>query len=396
MEEDNKNVEETKEEVVEELAIVQDAPTEEQVVSETNNDVNQEEVAPVETPVEVPVESVPTETVEENNEETNNNGKQKKNIPPVLFVILLLLFFGIGVLLGKVLFGGESKDKKENTGNQTNTETTNTETTNTETNTEVENNNNENTNTIEDNTNNEKPVDNQNLVFDDNAKNKINEFMKVAMYSNDMGEGFPWKFVEGLNGLTKEQKEKLTYTATAKMDNMTELTQETVPAKYKNAELFNEMPLRKIYELPLQIYANKYKEFFNEEFVESGDYTIAGCPYVFKIDRELEKIYLSDQCGGTSGGEWDYLYLNYQYETDKDYYYVYQYNGEYMYNYNEDHIDFKRVKSDEVVFTMPRTVGERVDTNKLKEQFELNASKFEKIKWTFDKNLVFVSTENLG
>ena len=156
MEEENKNIEETTETPVEitptSTEVTQEEVTPIEITAESTaeapvefatNEVPQEEVAPVETPVEVPVESVLTETVEENNEETNNNGKPKKPISTVVFVILIIIFFVIGIFLGRTVFGGESKDKKENTGNQTNTETTNTETTNTEnteTNTEISNN----------------------------------------------------------------------------------------------------------------------------------------------------------------------------------------------------------------------------------------------------------------
>lgn len=384
MEEENKNVEETKtEEVAQEPVVEQETPTEEQVVSETNNEVKKEEVAQ-----DAAAEQPATETVQEEKKEDTPKKSKKSSIWLIVIILVFMLFtFGLGIYFGKEVFTDKSGNKKENTNTETNT------------NTEVENNNNDNTNIVEDNTNNEKPEDNQNLVFDDNAKNKVNDFIKTAMHVELYSDDYAKEFSNGLNALNKKQKELLTYFATANDDNMTQLTLETVPTKYKNDEKFkyiNGVDYR-IYELPLQIFANKYKEFFNEEYVvESEEPQISGCPFVFKIDQELGKMYLSNQCGGTSDFSWDYLYLNYQYETDENYYYVYQYNGEYVYNHDEDHIDFKKSKSGDVIFTMPRTVGVRLDINKVKEQFELNADKFETVKWTFDKNLVFVSTENLG
>ena len=346
-------------------------------MEEENKNLEEITETPVETPVEVPVESVPTETVEENNEETNNNGKQKKNIPPVLFVILLLLFFGIGVLLGKVLFGGESKDKKENTGNQTNTETTNTkntETNNTETNTE-------NTNTIDDN--------GGNLVFDENAKNQINSFIELAMHYSYEGTTIADDLSNGLTGLTEKQKELLTYFA---VNNLTvKLTEDMVPEKYKNDSYWNVASRAiTIWQLPIQTFKDEYKRLFKEEYTIKGeDYQFGACPFIFKTDLELGYMFYSNQCGGT--GISGYMYSNYKYESDENYYYVYQYVTYFGENEEKQIIELNKPKSKEFVVSIPSD-----KYNEIKSTFEENKTKFETVKWKFDKEFNFISTENIG
>lgn len=314
------------------------------------------------------IESVSTEPLEERKIETDNNVKQKKTIPPVLFVMLLLLFFCIGIILGKVVFGGESKDKNENAEitNNENTEITNTEKTNTENN-----------------------GNNENLLFDDNAKSQIDDFIKLAMYHSYEGTTIADALSNGLTGLTIEQKELLTYFSVS--DSMVQLTSDMVPEKYKNDSYWDvSSGSIMLYQLPIQTFKDEYKRLFKEEYTIKGeDYNFGACPVVFKTDLELGNMYLTNQCGGT--GIFGYLYSNYKYESDDNYYYVYQYVAYYEEDWDAKLINIYKTKSKEKVLSVPYDKYKEVGSS-----FEENKSKFETIKWKFDKNFNFISTENLG
>ena len=284
----------------------------------------------------------------------NNKRQVKGKALSVWLIVMVLIFmmftFGLGIYLGKELFA----ENKENNSEKDNTNTA---------------------------------VDDQNLVFDDNAKNKIDDFIEHAMDFYYEGSTVADELSKGITGLTKNQKELIAILSIDNQNNRKTLTDDTVPEKYKNDNYFQNLgPGNQRYEMPIYIFTDEYKRLFNEDYViESEDYEFGGCPFVFKIDQELGNMYLSDQCGGT--GIFGYDYLNYDYKTDNNYYYVYQYVAFFGENYDDQTIEYRKIKSNEIVDTI--AMGETYD-------FNSNASKFETVKWTFDKNLNFVSTENLG
>lgn len=313
--------------------------------------------------------------MEEKNEELKEETKTKKSFLNnkktvkgkaltawiiVIIIIAMIVTFGSGLIVGKLLYEGKKKNSNTVIDN-TNTETN--------TNSEVDN--------------------NENLEFNDNAKSQIDDFIKLAMHSSYEGTTIANDLSNGLVGLTVEQKELLTYFSVDDLKVL--LTADMVPEKYKNDPYWNvSSGSTKIYQLPIQTFKDEYKRLFKEEYTIKGeDYHFGACPFIFKIDLELGNMYYSNQCGGT--GLFGYLYSNYKYESDRDHYYVYQYVTYYGEN-NEKHIiEFNKVKSKELVLSIALD-----KTNEIESTFEENKTKFETIKWTFDKDFNFISTENLG
>ena len=281
----------------------------------------------------------------------------------VAIIVVFILFFGCGILIGKVLFEGKETDSK-----------------------------------VEEKNTNEQTNNSDEMIFSDDKKKKINDFIKYATYEdygfmNDLTK----LLISGKNGLTKQEKELITYHSVVNYDNMTELTSNTVPEKYKNEERFELIDdFYKIYELPIKLYTDEYKRLFNEEYVIEKEIESV-CPHIFMIDKELEKMYLSNQCGGTSGDVISHLiYSNYKYDMDDQYYYVYQYVAIYNSNSKTNLSALIKESTSNVVFGDFSDKDYKKDYDNYKELFEENKEKFDTLVWKFDKNLVFVSTENLG
>ena len=212
------------------------------------------------------------------------------------------------------------------------------------------------------------------LVINDNIKNKLDEYINLNFTSHGVVSN---SIIDGTSELSQVAKESITYNSVS--NQMVQLNKDQIPEKYRNNDYWVSDGII-IYQLSLKTFEDEYKKIFNEEYkLDPEYYAIVGCPMVFNVDQELGYMFLSNQCGDT--GPQRYLYLNYKYETDNDYYYVYQYIGYQKEGSEANTIEYIKPKSKEIV---------DVDS------FSGNESKFETLIWKFDKNLLFVSTENIG
>lgn len=377
MEEDNRNIEETKidslegntdgttpVEVESTLPVVESTPIAEQTT---------EQIVESTPPV---VES--TSSVVESGEKEEPIQKKKKS--PILLIVIIIVFmlftFGLGVYFGKEVFANKEKNNKTNKENNTNTvvDNANTENNNTENNTETT------------------PINNNGIVSEE-VKEKLNYFISNA--KKDI-------YVDGKSGMTRKEKLEMAHRISTRSsydddkrmpiyENLTQVTVDTIPEKYKNQNNFALIRdydnSYRIYQLPIKVFADNYKKLFNEEYVvetnDSNQYI--GCPSIFIIDQELGNMYLSNQCG-TGSSDTSYIYSDiYKYESDDSYYYAYQYVALYNHITNE----LNKPKSNEVVISAPTY-------DEVTQVFENNKEKFDTLVWKFDKNLNFVSTENRG
>ena len=256
-----------------------------------------------------------------------------------MIVIFMLFTFGLGLFLGKELFS-EKTNKKKNDNNKDN---------------EV----NENVNVKKE-------------LNDSIAISKLEKFVKVASYNNAIGDGIEGKFMTGTSDLTKKDKLQLTYQSLISISKIMRKIG-SIPDKYKNDDHFD---INGTEEITIKEFDDEYKLLFNEN-PNYNDVEIEGmgCPAFYKVDRELGKIFIGRECGGT--GYPEVYYKIYKYEEDKNYYYVYQYVAK------EDPVNntINKYKSNEVVNV---------------QSFDGNEDKFETVIWKFDKNYNFVSTENIG
>ena len=268
-----------------------------------------------------------------------NKKKQVKGKPLkiwiiVIVIIFMLFTFGAGLALGKNLYG---KDNKKETTKE----------------------NQEQTNVKKE-------------LKDSNVINKLEKFVKVASYDNTMGYGKAEIFMLGISNLSKDLKLYLAYESLIPIGKAQTKIAE-VPEKYKDDIHFNAGETE---EVTISAFDDEYKSLFNESpKYEDNEIEGIGCPMFYKVDRELGKIFIGAECGGT--GEPEKYYKIYKYEEDDNYYYVSQYVG------TEDPLanTLTKIKSHEVV-DVP--------------SFEGNEDKFETVIWRFDKNLNFISTENIG
>ena len=180
--------------------------------------------------------------MEEKNIETNEEKKGNNKIGLIIIIIFLIVVVGVGCFfLGQSTANKNSSNDENKEENKKNEEKTNTE-------------NNGN---------------NENLLFDDNAKSQIDDFIKLAMYHSYEGTTIADALSNGLTGLTIEQKELLTYFSVS--DSMVQLTSDMVPEKYKNDSYWDvSSGSIMLYQLPIQTFKDEYKRLFKEEYTIKG------------------------------------------------------------------------------------------------------------------------------
>lgn len=320
-----------------------------------------------------------TEVKNSNVEQTQNNelkvqqeSKSKKTIKGkglkayiiVIIIIALAITYGCGFLLGKKLYEKENEPKEPDKP--------------------VEQPNNNGNNTEKPNI--EQKDDNEiKSLTDTTIINKLDNFIKVAAYVSDAGDGTGKLFLNGQNGLTDILKYKMVQQSVINIDK--KITKIQTPEKYKNDMYLGQEET--IDSVKIDDLNSAYEMLFNEK--ASSDLATElefdrnkenlGCPFIRKADKELGVAFLARDCGGTCGGE--HKQNTYKYEYDANYYYVYQYVGFFnSKNCTESKKDeFSLIKSNKVL-----------NVN----SFEGNEDKFETVIWKFDKNFNFISTENVG
>ena len=260
-------------------------------------------------------------------------GKPLKVWIIIMIIVFMLFTFGIGISLGKELARKELNNNKE-----------------------------------------EEPTNEIKEVKDSNAITRLDNYVKAASFDDSVGNGMARDYMTGKSSVDQISKNKLAWISLLFVKQTPTPTVTNIPDKYKDDLLFN---AGAVTEIPLSSYANEYKGLFNEEFIYNNnisDYSVI-CPGAYKVEQELDRIYISRECGGT--GNPPYFYKIYKYEEDNSNYYVY----EYVATENPETGELIKVKSGEVV---------NVTT------FEGNEDKFETVVWKFDKNFNFINTENKG
>ncbi len=173
--------------------------------------------------------------------------------------------------------------------------------------------------------------------------------------------------------LDDNQKIQLTYQAV--YEDIEKVTE--VPDKYKDDKDYFES---NVYEYSLNLFGYRYEQLFNEEFDASlleknligGEHPV-GCPVIYMIDEELDKVYFSSFCGKTNNRGFETKV--YDFYEDENYYYVYEYIAGYYYN-----------NGNKVYYRVHDKEETSVDT------FAGNEDLFETLSWKFDKNYNFIST----
>ena len=284
---------------------------------------------------------VPNEGTEEKKQnvltkKTQVKGKPLKIWIVVVIIVFMLFTFGIGLSLGKELYGNKDNNEEKKAPKE------------------------------EEKTNVKKGV------TDTNAVSRLEQFVIAASYNDSVGNGYSSLFMKGTTSIEQNVKYAVAWNSLIMIKQIPTTKVEIVPDKYKDDDHF----LGDITEIAIDEYTNEYKRLFNQEpnYNEIGSYSF-GCPGPYKIDTELGKIFIGKECGGTGNPE--YYYKIYNYEEDDSFYYVYQYVA--VENPINKTID--KIKSNETVNVS---------------SFEGNEDKFETVVWKFDKNFNFISTENVG
>ena len=290
-------------------------------------------------------EQTPTEEAKEEKKGILNNTKQVKGKSLriwliVMIVIFMLFTFGLGLYLGKELYGKEETKKSTNKPVEQ---------------PEVE-----------------QPENVKKEVTDASAKTRLEDFVKAASYDDLIGNGFAREFMTGKDSIDTKMRASIAWNSLVMIKKIPQVKVDPVPDKYKDDIHF----LSDMKEISITSYTNEYKRLFNDDpnYDLIGDYSF-GCPGPYKVDQELGKIYIGVECGGTGNPE--YYYKIFKYEEDNKNYYVYEYVG----TKNPSTEKLVKVKSNEEVNVT---------------SFEGNEDKFETVVWTFDKNFNFISSENIG
>ena len=181
----------------------------------------------------------------------------------------------------------------------------------------------------------------------DDAKQKIDSFIKIASHYNYSMSVLPELFYDGVTAekITSRNKASMTYAVLIDFD--------------KNYESTTEKPQTVLDKVPdsagedvKTVSINDYDEIYKKLFNEEPQYEAKGCPYPAIADKETGKIYLFSRCGGI-GPEMVNKVENKTYSFDGKYYYV-----------NTDVSYYEKGASEET----------------------------KKVVWKFDKDLKFVST----
>lgn len=210
------------------------------------------------------------------------------------------------------------------------------------------------------------------VVITDEIKSKLERFINAASHFNDDEIVTATYFNKGVTNISKQMKLKMVY------NDVVDLNGKDLAGKYEEitddelsgiqtssssggTEMWKYVGLP-IGSIKISDFDNIYKQFFNEEAKYTIDELIdLGCPFPVGINKEYDKIYLSDRCGGT----------------------VY---GDAAPAYSHTIVSYDVINNNYVV--------EQIAKDKLMyNNGAVETLKTYNIVWTFDKNLNFISTE---
>ena len=206
---------------------------------------------------------------------------------------------------------------------------------------------------------------------------RLKNFVETASIYNPSFNSLITELSRETFGLTDKQKVTLAYQAI--VGDMVKVTESTLPDKYEDEkEYFIGDSEKGVFELDFTDFNDKYAYFFGEsisydklsQFAYGGTDPV-GCPVIYKVDKELGKIFFSNYCIQNENSE-RYLTKVYDYDYDDNFYYVY----EYIAKYGEADGFYRASNYEEVEV----------------EGFEGNEKRFDTLVWKFDKDYQFVST----
>jgi hypothetical protein len=219
-------------------------------------------------------------------------------------------------------------------------------------------------------------VDN-NLVVRGVNYDKLKEFVETASIYSPSFDSLINELSRETFGLTDKQKVTLAYQGV--VGDLVKVTERTLPDKYEDErDYFIGEGEKGVYELDFTDFNEKYAYFFGtsisydklSEFAYGGSKAV-GCPVIYKVDKELGKIYFSNYCNDEVVTD-RYITKVYDYDYDDNFFYVYEYIAKYG-----DVDGYYRASN-----------YEEVDV----EDFDGNEKKFDTLVWKFDKDYNFVST----
>jgi len=206
---------------------------------------------------------------------------------------------------------------------------------------------------------------------------KLRTFVETASIYNPSFDSLITELSRETFGLSEKQKVTLAYQAV--VGKLVKVTEGTLPEKYiDEKDYFLGDGVKGVYELDFMDFNEQYAYFFGtsisydklSEFTY-GSSDAVGCPVIYKVDKELGKIYFSNYC--SDGIVTDkYLTRIYDYDYDDGFYYVYEYVAKYG-----DVDGYYRASN-----------YEEVDVD----DFVGNEKIFDTLVWKFDKDYNFVST----
>ena len=229
------------------------------------------------------------------------------------------------------------------------------------------------------NTNN-KIVDN-NTIVRGVEYDRLKDFVETASIYNPSYNSLITELSRETFGLTERQRVTLAYQAV--IGDIVKVTERTLPEKYEDErDYFIGEGEKGVYELDFTDFNDKYAYFFGRsisydrlaQFAYGGAEAV-GCPVIYKVDKELGKIYFSNYCANEAVAD-RYITKVYDYDYDDNFYYVYEYIAKYG-----DVDGYYRASNYEEV---------EVD------EFDGNERKFDTLIWKFDKDYNFVSTTYKG
>ena len=229
------------------------------------------------------------------------------------------------------------------------------------------------------NTNN-KIVDN-NTIVRGVEYDRLKDFVETASIYNPSFNSLITELSRETFGLTERQRVTLAYQAV--IGDIVKVTEKTLPEKYEDErDYFIGEGEKGVYELDFTDFNDKYAYFFGRsisydrlaQFAYGGAEAV-GCPVIYKVDKELGKIYFSNYCANEAVAD-RYITKVYDYDYDDNFYYVYEYIAKYG-----DVDGYYRASNYEEV---------EVD------EFDGNERKFDTLIWKFDKDYNFVSTTYKG
>ncbi len=209
-------------------------------------------------------------------------------------------------------------------------------------------------------------VDNKkdSVTITSEVKKKLERFINAASIEDSITSDVVTAtyFNKGVTSIDKNIKLKMVYNDLFRFGNPTSnhtLTQEEISNMDDTTGIVNDPTVvgENVIVLKMSDFDNTYKEFFKEDASYTiNDLSSLGCPSAQGMSRKADSIYLFSRCGGTTVMSYNSSITSY--EVDGDNYLVYQKCE--LYNNAE---------------------------NVVKESYN--------ILWKFDKDLKFISTENV-